>query len=102
MSWARLDVPSRKPQVGVAMGRHGEFVAPSGVIVKNDAARPAIHPCLLVVEDDIDVATTIEEIGKEEGFRVVCAGNGKAALEILASTQPTLMLVDLFMPVMGG
>jgi CheY-like chemotaxis protein len=59
-------------------------------------------PSLLVVEDDVDMATTLAEIAMQEGFHVVCAGNGREALEILESTQPTLMLVDLFMPVMGG
>src|SRR4051794_20557832 len=62
-------------------------------------------PLVLVVDDDDDQRLTISEILEDEGYRVDQAANGKLALErLLASEQllPSVMLLDLFMPVMSG
>jgi two-component system cell cycle response regulator DivK len=37
-----------------------------------------------------------------EGFRVVEAGSGKQGLEVAQRERPTLILVDISMPVMDG
>jgi len=57
---------------------------------------------VLVIEDDQDVAMTINDVVEERGYRAICVPNGKAALAVLEREQPALMLVDLFMPVMNG
>ena len=36
------------------------------------------------------------------GHRVVCAANGAAAMDVLKSTRPDLILLDLAMPEMNG
>jgi CheY-like chemotaxis protein len=54
------------------------------------------------VEDDQDVAMTINDVVEERGYRAICVPNGRAALSVLESERPALMLVDLFMPVMNG
>ena len=36
------------------------------------------------------------------GHRVVCAANGAAAMEVLKTTRPDLILLDLAMPEMNG
>ena len=61
-----------------------------------------LPPAVLVVEDDQDVAMTINDVVEERGYRAICVPNGKAALSVLEREQPALMLVDLFMPVMNG
>jgi CheY-like chemotaxis protein len=63
---------------------------------------PKARPAVLVVEDDVDVATSINEIVEERGYRAICVGNGRDALSVLEEERPALMLVDLFMPVMNG
>jgi CheY-like chemotaxis protein len=57
---------------------------------------------VLVVEDDHDVAHTIKDVIEEQGHRAICVDNGREALTVLEELRPALMLVDLFMPVMGG
>lgn len=61
--------------------------------------------CVLVVDDDCDVRETVCEILGAEGFPVVAATNGKEALAYLRSMPalaPSLILLDLSMPVMDG
>lgn len=57
---------------------------------------------LLVVDDNEDFAMAIERLLKEDGFAVKVAHNGKKALEILQSSKPALILLDLVMPDMDG
>ena len=85
----------------MTMGKHGQSVV-RNLAGENDPGLRSVTPSLLVVEDDIDVTTTIADVAEQEGFRVTCAANGRIALQLLESAQPSLMLVDLFMPVMGG
>ena len=61
-----------------------------------------LPPAVLVVEDDQDVAMTINDVVEERGYRAICVPNGRAALSALELERPALMLVDLFMPVMNG
>jgi CheY-like chemotaxis protein len=57
---------------------------------------------VLVVDDDKDVAHTIRDVIEEQGYRAVCAGNGREALAALEEERPAMMLIDVFMPVMNG
>jgi len=55
-----------------------------------------------VVEDDTDLRRMLARFLEHEGFRVVTAENGKAALEHCESTLPDVILADLMMPLMDG
>jgi len=58
---------------------------------------------VLVVEDDFDLRDALVPILEYEGHRVVSAANGKEALERLQTMPPpSLILLDLMMPVMNG
>ena len=58
---------------------------------------------VLVVEDDFDLRDALVPILEYEGHRVVSAANGKEALERLQTMPPpSLILLDLMMPVMSG
>jgi len=57
---------------------------------------------ILVVDDDAAVRELLRRILEKEGYRVVEATNGRAALEALAKTAPGLILLDLMMPEMDG
>ena len=58
---------------------------------------------LLIAEDNIDIRESITFILESEGYEVRAAANGKEALEMLkAQEKPTLVLLDLMMPVMTG
>jgi CheY-like chemotaxis protein len=63
----------------------------------------SMHSCeILVVEDDTDLREMLAEVAASMGHRVLLAANGEEGLAILAKHRPALVLVDLFMPVMGG
>ena len=57
---------------------------------------------VLVVDDDRDIRETLAEILVDEGYEVHTARNGLEGLTLVASEQPGLVLLDLFMPVMDG
>ena len=57
---------------------------------------------VLVVDDDPDILQTLALCLSTEGYRVLMAINGRAALEILETEQPAAILLDLMMPVMDG
>jgi len=61
-----------------------------------------LRPAVLIVEDDHDVALTINDVVEDSGYRAICASNGREALLLLEDEVPALMLIDLFMPVMNG
>jgi CheY-like chemotaxis protein len=58
---------------------------------------------ILIVEDDSNVRDTIEDVLLDEGHTVSVARNGAEALATLKHTRrPTLILLDIWMPVMDG
>jgi len=59
---------------------------------------------ILVVDDDRDIRDSLVEVLGEHGYPVIGAGNGVEALEILRTSAPppSLILLDLMMPVMDG
>ena len=57
---------------------------------------------ILLVEDEPDLRAVLAEILREEGYSVVTAGTGQAALDAMAQTPPDLVLMDVMMPGMDG
>jgi CheY-like chemotaxis protein len=59
---------------------------------------------VLIVDDDLDIRETLSELLEHRGFDVVTAENGLAALKLLRSSRaaPSVILLDLMMPVMDG
>ena len=61
-------------------------------------------PTILVVDDEASARAFLERALTEEGYQVLLANDGEAALNILRSTKRRVALVitDLVMPGMGG
>jgi len=61
-------------------------------------------PTVLVVDDEASARAFMERALSEEGYQVLLANDGEAALNILRSTRRRVALVitDLVMPGMGG
>ena len=57
---------------------------------------------ILVVDDQSSVRRLLEEYLTEEGFRVVTAVDGQAAIYTARHEQPNLILLDIMMPKMDG
>src|SRR3990170_710960 len=59
-------------------------------------------PVVLVAEDDASVRMTIEFVLKDEGFEVLLAEDGVAALRVAQDSLPDIILLDQIMPKMDG
>ena len=57
---------------------------------------------ILVVDDDDAIRQTVAEILEIEGYRVAAAANGQEALERVGEVKPSLVLLDMRMPIMDG
>ena len=56
---------------------------------------------LLLVEDNIDLRNFLRQ-SLSKTYRIMEAGNGQEALDLIATQQPDLVLSDVMMPVMRG
>ena len=59
-------------------------------------------PAVLVVEDEVRLARTIELYLGQRGFTVRTAHDGHEALERIAEAKPDVIVADIMMPVMDG
>ncbi len=59
-------------------------------------------PVVLLVDDDAAIRRSLAEGLELEGFTVVPASGGRAALEAVGSVEPAVMLLDLGMPDLDG
>jgi two-component system, chemotaxis family, chemotaxis protein CheY len=57
---------------------------------------------ILVVDDDPNIVSVVSEILDMEGYPVATAANGAEALEMVERHRPSLVLLDMRMPVMDG
>lgn len=59
---------------------------------------------ILIVEDDYDIRRNLRRLLESEGYQINEAENGQVALEVLEADPelPSLILLDLMMPVMDG
>ncbi len=57
---------------------------------------------ILVVDDDPTILATVSEVLDMEGFAVMTATNGAEALVAVDQTVPSLVLLDMRMPVLDG
>src|SRR5687767_6983709 len=60
------------------------------------------RPLLLLVDDDAQIRQLLSEVGAREGFDVLEAADGSAALEMLSRRHMDLVLLDLHMPRVNG
>ena len=71
---------------------------------KPDGASEALsqEPYVLVVDDDPDAREILKLVMRNIRFAVKEAQNGIDALRIIETSQPSLILLDLMMPIMDG
>jgi len=63
---------------------------------------PAAGPVVLLVDDDPAIRRAVSAGLELEGFTVVAASGGRAALEAAARMAPAVILLDLSMPDLDG
>ena len=57
---------------------------------------------VLVVEDDPDLSALLEMLLAGAGYAVRIAGDGAQALRCIAERMPSVVLLDMCMPIMNG
>lgn len=57
---------------------------------------------ILFVDDEPHVLSALKRVFRQENYQILTAGNGKEALEVLASEPCQLMVSDYMMPEMDG
>jgi CheY-like chemotaxis protein len=58
---------------------------------------------IMVVDDDADVRDAVTDLLEGHGYAVIPASNGQEALdELKAGEKPSLILLDVMMPIMDG
>ena len=63
---------------------------------------PILDLCVLVVEDDPDIAQTLQRFLRRSGMHAVVAHTGKQAMTLKQSHSPKVVLVDLDLPDIDG
>src|SRR5581483_661799 len=63
---------------------------------------PPVLVTVLVVEDDEHIQQFIRKALTKEGYQVVSAADGAAALPLIGQHRPALILLDMWMPTMDG
>ena len=59
-------------------------------------------PSILIIDDDTAVREAVAEDLKREGYQLHFANNGRQGLEQVQVVSPTVIILDLRMPVMDG
>lgn len=59
-------------------------------------------PFILVVDDEPDIRTLVQEILQDEGYQVGIAEDGNSARHALRERRPDLVLLDIWMPDVDG
>lgn len=57
---------------------------------------------ILIVDDEPNIALSVEFLMKREGYEVAIARDGQEALDLLPETDPDLMVLDVMMPRKNG
>lgn len=57
---------------------------------------------ILIVDDEVDIAQSIQYVLKQEGFTTQLAHDGYKAMELYENQRPDLIVLDLMMPGIDG
>jgi DNA-binding response OmpR family regulator len=62
-----------------------------------------MHPAsILVTDDESNIRMLVRTALECDGYNVIEAANGRQAMEVLKTTSPQLMVLDLNMPDLDG
>jgi CheY-like chemotaxis protein len=68
----------------------------------DDMPPPADSLPVLIVDDEPAILDLLRSVLEDEGFTVITASNGAAALYLIQRTPIALVLTDLMMPLVSG
>lgn len=64
--------------------------------------RPQRKCCILVVEDDVEIAQMLRIYFESKGYQVIIAPRGEKALELCQRQLPNIVLLDILLPGIDG
>jgi response regulator RpfG family c-di-GMP phosphodiesterase len=73
-----------------------------GYVVKDLDIKTLRRERILIVDDSASVRGFLEDLLREEGYRVICVPNAESALDSLRSAVIDLLLLDIKMPGLSG
>ena len=59
-------------------------------------------PKILVIEDETDIAKTLEYNLRKENFEVLLSGDGESGLKSACRNKPDIIILDVMLPVLDG
>jgi len=68
----------------------------------NDSVSAILYPTVLLAEDSRDTRAMLKRAFEIKGYRVFEAGDGQEALDMARRYRPSLIVIDLNMPVLDG
>lgn len=68
----------------------------------NDSVSAVLYPTVLLAEDSQDTRIMLKRAFELKGYRVYEAEDGQEALEMAQRHRPSLIVMDLNMPVLDG
>ena len=71
-------------------------------IAMSSAVSAILYPTVLLAEDSEDTRIMLKQAFELKGYQVYEAEDGQQALEMARKYRPSLMVVDLNMPVLDG
>ncbi len=66
------------------------------------SAAAVLYPTVLVAEDSLDTRIMLKRAFELKGYRVFEAEDGQQALDVARRYRPSLIIMDLNMPVLDG
>ncbi|HQR15119.1 MAG TPA: response regulator, partial [Nitrospira sp.] len=57
---------------------------------------------VLIVDDDQDIVTMLQDRLDAGGYKTLTAGDGQRGLELIEQESPNLVLLDLYLPRLKG
>lgn len=68
----------------------------------NSVSTPLLYPTVLIAEDSRDTRIMLKRAFELKGYSVIEAEDGNEALQVVNHHRPSLILIDLNMPVIDG
>ena len=70
--------------------------------MKKKIVQTGISKSILLVDDDKDILTFLSYNLRKEGYKIFMATNGEEAIAQVKKIQPSIILLDVMMPVLDG
>jgi CheY-like chemotaxis protein len=86
----------------VVIAPHGPVAGALAPAVRSSPRRAPDETTILVVDDDPDIIDLLKETLADEGYRLLSATDGEAALDIARQEHPDMVVLDWIMPKRDG